>query len=214
MYEDLNENPLYVDLKENFESWASKALSSENSPLNEPVEKSHDLYSFYSELCAFRSEYRKASKRNFENIAHTGEVFEEFNTALEKLSETISGRNENHLPLIDLFTRFDRICEKMEETPEPLIFNLDKKWRENWGAVREALSLLKDHFQHLLKKEGVAQIKTTGETFDPTTMTAVALSYNKDLPEGVVEEEVAPGFTQKEDVIQLAQVKVTTQKEQ
>ena len=75
---------------------------------------------------AFRTESKKASKRNLENIAYTGEIFENFNSVLDKLSEKMGNSNRNHLPLIDLLSRFERICAKMEETPKPLLFNYDK----------------------------------------------------------------------------------------
>ncbi len=213
MYENINENPRYLELFNNFSQWVEEELSHESDELYHE-EDTPDLFTFYSELAAFRSEYKKASKRSSDYFAQSSDMFAEFHETLKNFSASIKGKHKNLLPLVDLYTRFERICEKMAIPPKKGVFGTTARWETERQTLLEGTLLLKEHFNALLSKESIQRIRTVGEKFDPTSMTAVALEYNTTHPEEFVSEEISAGFMHKNQVLQLAQVKVTTQKEQ
>lgn len=69
----------------------------------------------------------------------------------------------------------------------------------------QGIKLSVQQFLQTLKQEGVEQIKTVGEDFDPHTMEGVGQAEGE---EGKVVEEVRPGFVLYDKVIRPAQVLV------
>jgi len=69
----------------------------------------------------------------------------------------------------------------------------------------EGIKVTLRQFLQVLENEGMVRIKTEGEIFDPNKMEAVATSSGKD---GVVTEEIRPGFLLNGQLIRVAQVKV------
>src|SRR5581483_1444398 len=68
----------------------------------------------------------------------------------------------------------------------------------------EGIKVTLRQFLQVLENEGMVRIKTEGEIFDPNKMEAVATSSGKD---GVVTEEIRPGFLLNGQLIRVAQVK-------
>lgn len=65
------------------------------------------------------------------------------------------------------------------------------------------LKVVIDQFLQTLKSEGITQIKTVGEKFDPMTMEVVTTSQGK---EGVVIQEVRTGYLLHDKLLRPAQV--------
>ncbi|HVZ58775.1 MAG TPA: nucleotide exchange factor GrpE [Patescibacteria group bacterium] len=60
-----------------------------------------------------------------------------------------------------------------------------------------------DQFLDILKAEGIIQIKTVGEKFDPSLMEVVTTQEGK---EGIVIQEVRPGYLLHDRLLRVAQV--------
>ncbi len=65
------------------------------------------------------------------------------------------------------------------------------------------LKIVEDQFLAVLKTDGVVRIKTVGEQFDPTTMEVVTTAKGN---EGIVIQEVRPGYLLYDRLLRPAQV--------
>ncbi|MBI5044999.1 MAG: nucleotide exchange factor GrpE [Candidatus Levybacteria bacterium] len=65
------------------------------------------------------------------------------------------------------------------------------------------LTIIEDQFFSILKLEGVIKIATVGEHFDPSTMEVVTLTQGQ---EGIVIQEVRPGYLLYDKLLRPAQV--------
>jgi len=65
-------------------------------------------------------------------------------------------------------------------------------------------------FKELLTAEGLVEIKTVGEQFDPNVHEAIATEVAPDKPEGEVLLEIQKGYTIGDELLRPARVKVAT----
>ncbi len=79
-------------------------------------------------------------------------------------------------------------------------------------ALVQGMGMVLKRFQSLLAKEGIARIEGVGSKFNPTVHEA-ALRVPSEMEEGVVVEEIRPGYTLKGRVIRPSIVKVSQGKE-
>ena len=85
----------------------------------EQTEDSPDLYSFFEQLCAMRSEYRKGAKKNVESAAFIKENLNAFEESINKMNTLLQAnelpkvdlqfKREFYLPVVELFERLLRI---------------------------------------------------------------------------------------------------------
>jgi molecular chaperone GrpE len=68
-------------------------------------------------------------------------------------------------------------------------------------------------FKELLGGEGVREVKTVGEQFDPAVHEAVAAEVTADRPEGEVVAEVQKGYLYQDELLRPARVKVAAKEE-
>jgi len=68
---------------------------------------------------------------------------------------------------------------------------------------------IKNQLRDFLKKEGIEDIKTIGEVFDPNTMEAVEEIESKEAEPGIVIEEAQRGYTMYGKLIRPARVKIS-----
>lgn len=69
----------------------------------------------------------------------------------------------------------------------------------------QGMSLIEKKFRQLLDKEGVKPMNAVGQPFDPSYHEAVLRCPGE---EGIIVEELLPGYMFKDKVLRLAQVKV------
>lgn len=113
---------------------------------------------------------------------------------MERIGSLIKYSNEELL--INIIPVLDNIYLAEAHIPEELKQN---KWIEGFGHIKNQLV-------DFLKKEGVEQIKTIGEVFDPNTMEAIEETDGG--LNNTVSEEVQKGYTLNGKVIKVAKVKV------
>lgn len=91
---------------------------------------------------------------------------------------------------------------------------------QNLGVLEVAdwlggFNQIKKQIEEFLKKEGIEEIKTLGQKFDPNTMEAVAEAESSDIgtteggDEGTIVEELQKGYIMNNKVIRPAKVKIT-----
>jgi molecular chaperone GrpE (heat shock protein) len=206
-------------LRSDFEQWLDSIEEIPLDPDDLDNVDEPDLHSFYEELASLATESRKANRRTAEAISQWNDVLHLFQGDLSQLRRLFTERfgaeaetlpRAHCLALLDLLDRFERLAEAFDRPPKRVWWSNDRTWRAAWGAQRGALDILRSHLLALLKKEGIARIVTRGASFDPGTMTAVAVEPSADLPPQTVLEELIPGYICRGTVLRLAQVKVST----
>jgi molecular chaperone GrpE len=101
----------------------------------------------------------------------------------------------------------------------PILDNLEiaeKKLPENLRKDESVKGILQIKTQILdfLKSQGVEEIKTIGEKFDPNFQEAIEEIGAKDKEPGIVIEEIKKGYKLQGKVIRPAKIKVTKQNNQ
>lgn len=79
----------------------------------------------------------------------------------------------------------------------------------NGGQVEEGIKLVLRQFKNILEEEGLSEIETVGKTYDHNSMEAMGYTETDDKKkDGIVAEELKPGYKLKGKVIVPARVKV------
>jgi len=82
------------------------------------------------------------------------------------------------------------------------------KSSEEGENLKEGVELIYKNLKKVLEKEGLEEIPTTGEKFDPFKHEALMTEKHDEYGSGVVTEELAKGYSLKSKVIKCAMVKV------
>lgn len=213
-------------LRAEFEAWLAdldQIPAMEGEEGEEDLLDSPDLYSFYEQWAAANTEARRGNRRMAEAFNQWGETLARFESDLRGQREQLQrltaaapapdALSRRHcLALVELLDRLLRVEKAFAATPASSWWGGSSPWRRAWESQRQAFAILLDHFQTLLKKEGVTRIETAGQTFDPTLMAAVASEPDASRPHQTVLEELAPGYRHGADVLRPAQVKVSINK--
>jgi len=87
------------------------------------------------------------------------------------------------------------------------------KEAKDFKAVQEGVDMIHLQIQKFLKDIGLERIKCVGEKFDPNLHEAVGTADIKDKKEGLVVEELKPGYTFNGRLLRPASVKIIKHKE-
>jgi len=95
----------------------------------------------------------------------------------------------------------------------PILDNFHIAEKEIQGEIRnhkcvEGLLNIRTQIMDFLKSQGVEEIKSIGEKFDPNFMEAIEEIEAKDSEKGIVIEEIKKGYTLQGKIIRPAKVKV------
>lgn len=116
--------------------------------------------------------------------------------------------------------RVDRERERQVKTASgeaaaamiPVLDNLERALSSPQGdfdSLYKGVAMVRDQFFSVLEMLGVSLIETRGKPFDPEFHEAVAIDEAKDgSEEGIVTEEIQPGYTIAGKVLRAAKVKV------
>lgn len=83
---------------------------------------------------------------------------------------------------------------------------------KDFGAVRDGVKMIQDQIQKFLKESGVERVKTLGEKFDPHLHEAVEVVEAPDKDEGLIVEELKPGYSLNGRLLRPASVKIAKKK--
>ncbi len=92
----------------------------------------------------------------------------------------------------------------------PVLDNLERAL-EAQGDVREGVRATRDQFVAVLAREGLAQIHSDGESFDPVIHEAVMSMPSDEHEEDIVVQTLEPGYTLNDRTIRPAKVIVSKQ---
>jgi len=192
----------------------------------EELPRKLDLFSFYSEITALKSEIKIESrliKRGLDNFQETAGLIEQGNLMLHSLvqeSKTKDQKNEfNALRpiLTGLIDLYDRVHASLQTLPETFRAG-SRFWQRRRGdeeilnSIRAGQEMLLERIVELLFDCGVRPMEVSGRTFDPHTMRAVGTDSFSELDDGVVSGESRTGFTVNDEIFRLADVRVNRRK--
>ena len=207
------------ELRREFESWLETVDSVPEVDITE-LAPTPDLFGFYREFAASTAEARRSNRRTAEAFSQWGDTLSRFDTELRSLRESVGRPTANKgdglprswcLALIEILDRLQRLAAALRNPPPARWWGQANAWRQAWKSQQQALAILIGHTDALLSKAGITRIVTVGETFDPMTMSATATSMDAGRPHHTVVEELAAGYRLQEELIRVAEVKVSVQ---
>jgi molecular chaperone GrpE len=181
-----------------------------------------DLSTLLSEMAGLRSEV-KAESRHFKTTLDTlSDALTTLQTDNKALAGELAAHGE-HLQqmrsetlrtvLLDIVDIYDRLTVGFgilqNYHPASSLFSHSKKQDVRFiKSFKEGQSMTLKRFEQLLQRHNVSAIDCIGKPLDPRTMSAVEISHDPKLDNGIVIEELRKGFLFEENVLRLAEVKV------
>jgi len=116
-------------------------------------------------------------------------------------------QKQNQKRLIDVMERANgELLEKLL----PLIDELELLYSKDAEKQRliEGVKMVHGKLARLIESEGITQIETVGEKFDPFKHEAIMEVETLDVPDGCIAEEIRRGYVFKDKVLRASVVKV------
>jgi molecular chaperone GrpE len=185
-------------------------------------EEQPDLSTLFSEMAGLKSEVKAESRH--------------FKVTLDTLSDALTAlRTDNKVLADELATHSDRLQQARNETLRTVLLEMVDIYDrltvgfgilQNYNPVsslfshstkqdvrfiesfKEGQAMTLKRFEQLLQRHQVYAIDCVGKLLDPRTMSAVEISQDPNLDNGIVTEELRKGFLFEEHVLRLAEVKV------
>jgi molecular chaperone GrpE len=79
----------------------------------------------------------------------------------------------------------------------------------DFDSFHKGVELIHTHLKEILTREGLEEIKTVGEKFDPNLHEAVSQVESDEYPEGIIVQEISKGYILKDRVIKAPKVVVS-----
>lgn len=174
-------------------------------------------------------EVKSNSKVQEEELEETLEELKEKNEELANIEKDLGKKNEelseyiSHIQRLQAdFENFKKQTEKRNQdiikfANENLIMNFLDGYEDiervlnnskNEKELREGLELIYSKIKNILEKEGLNEIPTEGEKFDPFKHEALMAEISEKHENGEIIEELMKGYTLKDKVIKYSKVKV------
>jgi len=192
--------------------------SGEASAAEEGSEEA-DLFSVFVELAGLRNEVRTESRLVKEALDQFRGVFDTLQSSHETLEQELKrARAEEHdrersllKPLLlDIIDVRDRLAAGLKPAPAP-----PPRWYQRIRskpmddtemAWREGVRLSLRRIDRLLAERSIVAIETLGRPFDPRLAAAMSTVEDPAVADGIVVEEIRPGFLWQGEVLRSAEV--------
>jgi molecular chaperone GrpE len=183
------------------------------------VAEETDLFSVFVELSALRNEVRTQSRLVKEALDQFRGLFDTLQSSHAAMAQELnrarkaSGDQERALLkplLVDMIDIRDRLAAGLKPPPR-------RRWFERWRSAakrdkaeawREGLRMTLRRLDGVLADRRIVPTETVGRPFDPRLASAVATVENRALADGVVVEELRPGFLWHDELLRPAEVVV------
>jgi len=210
---DTQKNPLL----EEFQAYLEQTDLAHTLSAEQP-----DLSTLLSEMAGLRSEV-KAESRHFKTTLDTlSDALTALQTDNKALIDELAAHSERlqsvrsetlRTVLLDIVDIYDRLSVGFgvlqNYHPVSSLFSHSKKQDVRFiKSFKEGQSMTLKRFEQLLQRHNVYATDCVGKLLDPRTMSAVEISHNPKLDNGIVIEELRKGFLFENNVLRLAEVKV------
>lgn len=219
------EEPRLTTWREQLREQCAVAIASLPEELMDELPSEDDdeppsLYSYFEEVVTLRNEVRRGNRKTAETFAKFGEVLEGMREDSGRLRERLGAKansgetarapRKQALELVDVCDRVRRL-EEVSQSCQQQSWLARLRGGDQWQMQTGALSILRDHLEHLLHEVGVTHIDSApGRLFDPHQMKAVS-RHGPAAGDGeslVVAEEFLPGYRLGDYCLRPAEVRL------
>lgn len=150
---------------------------------------------------------KKEIKDKIQEIKEKDQKIEDYHSQLQRLQadfENYKKRTEKEMNELTSYAN-EKLILKIIEIYEDLERSLNAESSEE---VKGGVEIIYKKLKNLLEKEGLREIPTEGQKFDPFKHEAVMTEKHDDYDNGVIIEELSKGYTLKSKIIKCSMVKV------
>ena len=133
---------------------------------------------------------------NWDKYLRERAEMENYKKRIERTYADLSKRSRKELIL--------KFLSPIDNLDRALAFDADSQ------NLTKGLQMVHAQFKDLLASEGITEIKTVGEHFDPNLHEAIATEPAGDRPEGEIVAEIQKGYRIGEEMLRPARVKVAS----
>ena len=205
------------ELLEDFQQYLQQSNIDSPAAVGQP-----DLHTLLSEITALKTEVKTESRQFKSTLDSLSSALETVQGDNQTLSTELSSKIEKFeqqqqemmrsmlLDNIDVYSRMITSLDVLQNYKpiKSLFKNSRKKDIRFIKQMTQGQEMMVKRFEKFLHSYQVKQIECVGNLLDPLTMRAVETSHNPQLANGIVIEELQPGFLFKNKVLRLAEVKV------
>lgn len=180
-------------------------------------------------MASDKEEKIEEQEKDLENEEKSNDEIAELNEKIAKLQEDLKAQEEKTNEYVSYsqrlqadFENFKKINEKQSKeiikyANENLIKNILDSYEDlgraldnssNYEELKEGIELINNKLKDTLKKEGLEEIPTKGEKFDPFKHEALMVEADDEVENGYIIEELMKGYTLKDKIIKYSKVKV------
>lgn len=159
------------------------------------------------------------------DLQEKNEMIQKKDEEIKKMEDKIEDTHSQLLRLQADFENYKKRSEKdvkdfVKYANEGLILKIIDTYEDLERALnsnksydlREGVEMIHKKLKKILEDEGLCEIETSGEKFDPYKHDALMVDDHKDYDEGMIIEELGRGYTLDSKVIKYSKVKVCKKK--
>jgi molecular chaperone GrpE len=187
----------------------------------EEVPEEADLFSVFVELAGLRNEVRTQSRIVKEALDRFRSVFDTLQASHATLEQELKraradAHDRERTLLKPLLIEIIDVRDRLAAGLKPAVAAPPRRWYERFPnpkatraaaeAWREGVRMTLRRVDRLLADQRIAAIETVGRPFDPRHAAAVATVEDAAAADGIVVEEVRPGFLWQGELLRPAEV--------
>lgn len=182
------------------------------SNITEQSERDVDLFDFFSELIAIKTELRIQGRQFKSALDQLSDAHDSNRQLLNDNQQLLQAtqHHQQHKLIEDLLDIRDRIAAAVDMAGhyQPGSFSLvvSHQERKLIQSLHDGQQLTLERLDQLLDSLQVKLIQTLGKPFNPETMHAVDISHDDAFDNHVVSQQISPGYCWQNRVIRTAQV--------
>jgi molecular chaperone GrpE len=159
-----------------------------------------ELHDIQKELHSLKDEFEQLQKEKADIFAQLQRVSADYVNYQKRIAKQISDTTayEKEIMIKSLLPALDSFEHALAKMPT----------QETADALMKGMQIVYDQILDILKLQGVEQIKSLGEEFDPSLHSALTQRSEPDKPENIILEEIARGYKLNGRVIRPARVVV------
>ncbi len=172
-------------------------IEEEEKDLPDENESSDEIAQLNEKIAELEEELSKQEEKTQEYVSYSQRLqadFDNFKKINEKQNkEVVKFANENLIKnILDSYEDLGRALENSS----------------NYDELKEGIELINNKLKDTLKKEGLEEIPTKGEKFDPFKHEALMVEASEEIDNRYIIDELMKGYTLKDKVIKYSKVKV------
>ena len=164
---------------------------------NERHDMHEELHDIRKELHGMKEQFEQLQKEKAEIFAQLQRVSADYINYQKRIAKQISDTTtyEKEMIIKSLLPALDNFEHALSKAPAA-------------EAVTKGMQIVYDQILDILKLQGVEQIRSLGQEFDPAIHSAITYRSEPDKPENIVLDEAARGYKLNGRVIRPARVVV------